>query len=103
MEKLLKVDELSMITNLKKSTIYAMINQKRIPVVKLSGRCVRFRLSEIEKWLKSLSCDVVSPSNPDEKTRAPKRTVKIQVKSRLNSEMADRLLESAKRDTGAGS
>ncbi len=33
------------------TTLYSMVCQKRIPHIRLSGRMVRFRRSEIDKWL----------------------------------------------------
>lgn len=38
-------------TGLSVGTLYHLISQKRIPVVRISSRCVRFRLSDLEKWI----------------------------------------------------
>jgi len=54
MEKLLKllsIQEVSDITGISVGTLYHWVREKRIPVVRLSARCVRFRLSDIEDWL----------------------------------------------------
>ena len=37
---------------LKVYTIDAWVSQRRIPYIKVGGRCVRFNLEEIEAWLK---------------------------------------------------
>jgi excisionase family DNA binding protein len=61
MEKLLKllsIEEVSEITGISVGTLYHWVSQKRIPVVRLSSRCIKFRLSDIEAWL---SKKVVTP------------------------------------------
>jgi len=39
------------LTGLKRSTLYSLVCQKRIPHSRLSGRLVRFRASELVQWL----------------------------------------------------
>jgi excisionase family DNA binding protein len=54
MEKLLKllsIEQVSEITGVSVGTLYHWVSQKRIPVVRFSSRCIRFRLSDIEAWL----------------------------------------------------
>jgi excisionase family DNA binding protein len=54
MEKLLKllsIKEVSEITGISVGTLYHWVSQKRIPVVRFSSRCIKFRLSDIETWL----------------------------------------------------
>ena len=60
MEKLLSIQQVSEITGLSTGTLYHWISQKRIPVVRFSARCVRFRLNDIERWL---SGKVVTPED----------------------------------------
>lgn len=50
MEKLLSPQELAKATGLKVSYLYHLTHFRRIPFLKL-GNTVKFRLSEIEKWL----------------------------------------------------
>jgi len=53
-EKLLiNIRELSELIGLDCGTIYHFVSQGRIPVVRISARCIRFRLSDIEAWLES--------------------------------------------------
>jgi len=52
MDKLLTVEEMAEYLNLKPSTIYQWTHQGFIPHIKLGSR-VRFRMSQIEKWLES--------------------------------------------------
>lgn len=38
-------------TGLGRSTLYGLVHERRIPHVRLSGRLVRFRASELQRWL----------------------------------------------------
>lgn len=51
-ERLLDVREAAAKLGLKPSTLYQWAYERRIPVVKLFGRTLRFRLSTIEKLIK---------------------------------------------------
>lgn len=55
MEKLLNVRELAQILGVAQGSIYHWISQNRLPVVRFSKRCVRFRLSDVELLVKRLS------------------------------------------------
>jgi excisionase family DNA binding protein len=48
-------------TGLSVGTLYHLISQRRIPVVRISSRCIRFRKSDIEQWLAE---KVVPAQNP---------------------------------------
>jgi excisionase family DNA binding protein len=50
MEKLLTIDELGKLINVKKATIYDMVYRKRIPYLKI-GKLLRFREDLIQSWL----------------------------------------------------
>ena len=50
-EELIGIDDLCRILKLKKSYVYLLTHEKKIPHYKLNGH-LRFRLSEIEEWLK---------------------------------------------------
>jgi excisionase family DNA binding protein len=32
-------------------TLYRMVSEHRVPVIKLSARCIRFRRAELEQWI----------------------------------------------------
>lgn len=49
--KLLNVQEAADYLGLATGTVYHMISEGRLPVIRLSKRCVRFRLEDIEAWL----------------------------------------------------
>jgi excisionase family DNA binding protein len=40
-------------TGLSVGTLYHFVSQHRIPFVRISARCIRFRRSDIETWLAS--------------------------------------------------
>jgi excisionase family DNA binding protein len=50
---LINIRELSELIGLNCGTIYHFVSQGRIPVVRISSRCIRFRLADIEAWLES--------------------------------------------------
>lgn len=56
MDRLLKIDEVSQLTGLSVGTLYHFVSQHRIPVVRISRRCLRFRQAELQEWLESLGC-----------------------------------------------
>jgi len=56
-DRLLSIEELSIMLGVRKSTLYAWSHQRKIPYIKV-GSLLRFRLSDVEKWLKQQSVDV---------------------------------------------
>jgi excisionase family DNA binding protein len=50
-DRLLKVDEAAAMLGLKPATLYQWTYQRRIPVVKLMGRALRFRESDLQKLI----------------------------------------------------
>jgi excisionase family DNA binding protein len=54
-DHLLNVAEAARLLNLAPGTIYHMVHSKRLPVVKVSSRCIRFRKSELLRWIETLS------------------------------------------------
>jgi excisionase family DNA binding protein len=61
-EKLLTIQEVAELTGLAVGTLYHLVNDpsRRLPVIRLSKRCIRFRLRDLRAWLDSLS----EPSPP---------------------------------------
>ncbi len=51
-DRLLDVREAAAMLGLKASTLYQWAYERRIPIVKLFGRALRFRLSTIQKLIK---------------------------------------------------
>jgi len=52
---LLTAAEVAKLTGFAEGTIRHFVSQRRIPVVRISARCVRFRRSDIDSWLERLS------------------------------------------------
>jgi excisionase family DNA binding protein len=50
-DRLLDVNEAARMLGLKPSTLYQWAYERRLPVVKLFGRALRFRLSTIQKLI----------------------------------------------------
>jgi len=61
-DRLLSVREVASLTGLAVGTIYHLISQKRIPVVRLSRRCVRVRLSDLLNWWDQMTENSRSPA-----------------------------------------
>lgn len=55
MEKLLTVNELAEVLNIAPGSVYHWISQNRLPVVRFSKRCVRFRESDVKELLDELA------------------------------------------------
>ena len=49
--KLYTYDTLSVLLNIPKNTLYAMVHEGQIPCVRIAPRTVRFEASDIEEWL----------------------------------------------------
>jgi len=41
----------SSLLGIKKNTLYALVSQKRVPHIRISGRLVLFDPSELERWM----------------------------------------------------
>jgi excisionase family DNA binding protein len=50
-KELLTIEEVAELTGFSVGTLYHWVSQGRIPVVRLSARCIRFRRSDIDEWL----------------------------------------------------
>lgn len=50
-DRLLDVTEVAEMLGLAVGSVYHLVSQKRIPFIRLSGRCLRFRRSDIEAWI----------------------------------------------------
>jgi excisionase family DNA binding protein len=54
-DQLLTVREAAHFLNLAPGTLYHLISEKRIPVVRISSRCVRFQRKALVAWIESHS------------------------------------------------
>lgn len=54
-DRLMTVSEAAEFLGLAVGTIYHMVSQKRLPCVRLSARCLRFRRSDLEEFIANLA------------------------------------------------
>lgn len=73
--KLLSVNDIASMLNVKPSTLYQWAELGQIPCIKLNG-CLRFDLDDIMKWIKSCKKESESGYNSFIQTRGPGREVK---------------------------
>jgi excisionase family DNA binding protein len=64
-ESLITVHEVAKLLGLSVGSIYHLISQKRIPVVRLSARCVRFSKAALDAWITEMAV----PADLAEKAR----------------------------------
>ena len=57
-ERLLSIKEVSELTGLAVGTLYHFVSQQRIPVVRLSKRCIRFRYSDLLNWIQTFTQEI---------------------------------------------
>jgi excisionase family DNA binding protein len=69
MEKLLTIRELAERLGISSGTAYHWLSQGRLPCVRFSSRCVRFRESDVQKMLEQLG----EPMSRDVSTENPRR------------------------------
>jgi len=50
-KELLTIEDVARITGLSAGSLYHFVSQRRIPFIRLSARCIRFRREDIEKWI----------------------------------------------------
>ncbi len=64
-DRLLTIREVSDLTRLSVGTLYRFVSEQRIPVVHLSRRCIRFRLSDLHRWIEEHTQDACQDSSID--------------------------------------
>jgi len=52
-ERLWNIEEFATFVGIAVGSAYHLVSQGRVPVVKISSRCIRFRPSEIAAWVES--------------------------------------------------
>ncbi len=59
MEKLIGINEIANYLGVKVETMYAWVHQRKIPYYKI-GRLVKFKISEVEKWMNQSRVEVLN-------------------------------------------
>jgi len=54
-DPLLTVHDVADLLGLSVGSVYHLISQKRIPVIRLSARCVRFEKKALEDWIAGMA------------------------------------------------
>lgn len=54
-DRLMDVNEVAEFLGLAVGTIYHLVSEKRLPCIRLSARCLRFRRSDLEKLIANLA------------------------------------------------
>lgn len=93
MEKYLTADEVAKLLTIEKVSVYGMVARGQIPCLKITGRLLRFKESEIQAWLDSKSRDARYRIKPGFKQ--PVKSKKTLATSVTN---VDRIVEIAKRE-----
>jgi excisionase family DNA binding protein len=91
-ERLLAIDEVAQMLGVTKSTIYSWRQQEKIPHVKLGTRCLRFRESDILKWIADHA------SHPENEERPKARRKRTPAKGTMTNGYVEGLIDRAKRD-----
>lgn len=91
-DKYLTISDVAEKLGVKKGTIYAWLFQKRLPCIKLTGKMVRFRESDLEAWLKSKTTQPAEAKPLMKRGRPPK------VNSGFQDEKINRLVQAAKNE-----
>lgn len=73
MEKLLTVDEVAKFLRFSKQGVYQLVFRKKIPAVKISKRALRFRESDILRWLGTKSATETDSSSRQTSTKRKRR------------------------------
>lgn len=53
-KELLTIEEVAELTGFSVGTLYDWVSEARIPVLRFSARCIRFRRSDLDAWLEQL-------------------------------------------------
>jgi excisionase family DNA binding protein len=68
-DRLLTVVEAASFLKLSVGGLYHLVSQRRIPVVRLSSRCIRFSRVALQEWIEGLTQEASEVSERASKTR----------------------------------
>lgn len=74
-DRLLTIKEVAELTGLAVGTIYHFVSQSKIPVVRISSRCIRFRLSSLERWFDELTEETRKSTGEEPRPKSTKEAV----------------------------
>jgi excisionase family DNA binding protein len=76
-DRLLTIAEAAKFLGLTVGGTYHLVSQRRIPVVRLSSRCIRFSLGALQKWIESLSQEADEFSESKARSAIRKQTSSV--------------------------
>jgi len=56
-DRLLEVEDVAELLRMSVGSIYHLVSESRVPCVKLSARCLRFRSKDLNEWLEQQSVE----------------------------------------------
>jgi predicted DNA-binding transcriptional regulator AlpA len=71
-DRLLTIKQVSELTGLAVGSLYHLVSQKRVEVVRISSRCIRFRLSSLERWFDDLTEEARRNTGEDPRPKSGK-------------------------------
>jgi excisionase family DNA binding protein len=74
MEKLLTVRELAKLLGVAEGSVYHWLSQERLPCIRFSQRCVRFRESDVQALLQTLHKPAATGDCCDVGCNSPRRS-----------------------------
>ena len=89
-QKLLTVDDVAKLLQVKKLSVYKLVYEKRIPVIKISRKMLRFKPEDIEEWLQKLKAENSTVTVKTNRGRKPTKKV--------NNNFVNKVIEQAKRE-----
>ena len=54
-KEIMRIDEAADFLATSPGTLYHWVSEGRVPVIRISKRCIRFRRSALEKWLEGMT------------------------------------------------
>jgi excisionase family DNA binding protein len=92
---LIKIEEVAKMIGFSKQGVYALVHKKKIPVVKISRRAIRFDVAAIEDWIKAKT---IVPMLEASSTDPPRRRGGRMGLSKINDISIDKIIEDAKKE-----
>ncbi len=69
MKLLLTAREVAERTRVSTGTLYHWVSQRRIPFVRLSRRCLRFREADIDRWITEMAQGPIAVETETDRSR----------------------------------
>ncbi len=101
-EKLETIDWLCDYLKIQKATVYGWIHRKKIPTICISRKMVRFRKSDIDRWITNRSQDEGQQAAPVQRPVPQSPKCGPAKKSAAAENYIDSLVASVRREAGVG-